>query len=347
MKKISVGVSGGVDSAATVLMLKELGYEVYGVRFAVNQTDYRNNLLDNSNLSERLDIEINEVDITQTFEKKIITPFIDSYLSGRTPSPCVECNCSIKWDVIEQNGAKIGAQNWATGHYARVVEHNGLYYVAKGVDPVKDQSYYLWQLSQSTLKGAIMVLGDKRKEQIKEFMFKKGYRELSSKKESMGVCFLGRGGYKELLKSRVDNIERLEGGEIVDRDGRVVGRHDGYPFYTLAQRKGLGLVRPNCVVAVDSERNRLIVGDENELYCSTFRVKNYKFVCLDEVMDSKRLEVKVRGVGWNPEGYCKVDIVDGNSLIVNLLSSRAWAVSSGQPVVFYIDDRVVGGGYII
>lgn len=343
MSLVSVGVSGGVDSAATVLMLKNRGFNVKGVHFSVfseKNSDYL------ERLSECLDIDIVDRDVSELFDRTIINPFVDGYLCGATPSPCVECNPTIKWRVVRGFGEQIGASYWATGHYARVVKHNGLFYVARGVDPLKDQSYYLWKLDQSTLKGAIMPLGDNLKVEVKKFMSHSGLDALSCQKESMGVCFLGRGGYKELLRGRVTDIDRLCDGEIIDRGGRVVGSHEGYPFYTIAQYKGLNLDKGLCVVEIDPKNNRLIVGDQNELYTDNFAVENYNFVSIDEAKYSANIEVKVRGIGRNPNGYCKIQIIDGSNLRVELLSDKAWAVAKGQPVVFYIDQRVVGGGYI-
>ncbi|MEG1635683.1 MAG: tRNA 2-thiouridine(34) synthase MnmA [Rikenellaceae bacterium] len=343
MPLVSVGVSGGVDSAATVLMLKNQGFSVKGVHFSVlseNNSDYI------SKLSESLEIDIIECNVSKIFDKNIVTPFISDYMSGRTPSPCVECNPMIKWSVVRSCAEQIGASVWATGHYARVVKQNGFYYVARGADILKDQSYYLWKLDQQTLAGALMPLGSYSKVEIKKYMENKGFMALSHQKESMGVCFLGPGGYKELLRERVPDIHNLCGGEIVDRTGKVVGTHDGYPFYTIAQHRRLGIDKGLCVVEIDKANNRLVIGDENELYVDNFFVENYQFINRDEIAESGVLEVKVRGVGRNPVGYCKVDFVDDKLLRVSLLTSSAWAIANGQPAVFYIKERVVGGGYL-
>lgn len=343
MSLVSVGVSGGVDSAATVLMLKNRGFNVKGVHFSVfdgERVDYI------EKLSESLEIDIVDINVSELFDRNIITPFVNGYMDGSTPSPCVECNPAIKWNAVRGFGEKIGALNWATGHYARVVERDGFYYVSKGIDPLKDQSYYLWKLDQTTLAGAIMPLGESSKSDIKKYMNDKGFHILSGQKESMGVCFLGGGGYKKLLRDRVESIDRLRGGDIVDRRGEKVGSHDGYPFYTIAQYRGLNIEKGLCVVEIDAQNNRLIIGDEKELYIDQFLVENYSFVNHDEIVNTHTLEIKVRGIGRNPNGYCKVDFLGNNILNVKILTDNAWAIAKGQPVVFYIGERVVGGGYI-
>ncbi len=342
MALVCVGVSGGVDSAAVVMMLKEQGHEVVGLHFTVDGSFCEEKI---TQLSESLNIKIVHKDISSHFKQKIITPFIQTYMQGGAPSPCVECNSSVKWQVIIDYAQTIGAQKWATGHYVQTIEHNGLIYIAKGKDPLKDQSYYLWKLSQEVLRGMVVPLGDKTKQQIKEYVASKGYTTIASQKESMGLCFLNKGGYKELLRKEVDGIETLNGGDIVTLDGEKVGTHEGYPFYTIAQKKGLDIDKGLSVVDIDVDNNRLIVGDVAQLYISSFTIYNHQFTDINEVLTCTNMEVKVRGVGRNPDGYCTIKIIDNNLIKVELTSGKAWAVTKSQPVVFYIGERVVGGGY--
>ncbi|MFI3315563.1 MAG: tRNA 2-thiouridine(34) synthase MnmA [Rikenellaceae bacterium] len=343
MSTISVGVSGGIDSAATVLILKNRGYDIKGVTFkTLSDTTHDSSSI----LAEKLGIEIEEVDISTHFKEAIIDPFCNAYIEGLTPSPCVECNCSIKWEVIKNHALSHNATHWATGHYAQITKIDSLLYITKGVDELKDQSYYLWKLSQETLKGCVMPLGGSTKRDIIKMVSQSNIDYLTSKSESMGVCFLGKGGYKELLKNEYPDVSKLNGGLIVDRNSNILGHHEGYPFYTLAQRKGLPINKPLCVVEINRNENLIVVGERDELYSDSFFIRDYSFVAIDEAIYSRELTVKVRGIGDNPTGYCTIEILSKTQIFVRLLSDKAWALTAGQPVVFYIGDRVVGGGYI-
>ncbi len=342
MAVVCVGVSGGVDSAAVVMMLKEQGDEVVGLHFTVDGSYCEEEI---SELSKSLGIEIVHKDISIYFKEKIIRPFVETYMQGGAPSPCVECNSTVKWQVLMDHARSIGAHKWATGHYVQSTEHKGYIYITKGNDPLKDQSYYLWKLNQEVLRGMVVPLGGKTKEQIKEYVSSKGYTSMATKKESMGLCFLGKGGYRELLRQEVSDIDRLSGGDIITIDGTKVGNHEGYPFYTIAQKKGLDIPKGLSVVDIDIDKNLLIVGDVSQLYTSAFTIYNYQFTDITDVLQSNNIEVKVRGIGRNPEGYCNLNIIDDTHLKVELIVGKAWAVTKSQPVVFYIGDRVVGGGY--
>ncbi len=344
MSLVCVGVSGGVDSAAVVMMLKEQGHEVVGLHFSTTGCCDKSYL---DALSESLGIDIVYRDISSRFKREIIEPFISTYMSGGVPSPCVECNNSIKWELLKECAAELGAHYWATGHYVQKQEHNNLLYIIKGRDELKDQSYYLWKLSQETLRGMLTPLGALTKSEVKEYVESKGFHSISRQKESMGLCFLDKGGYQELLRKHVSGIDRLKGGEIVLRSGDVVGHHEGYPFYTIAQKKGLSIAKGLSVVEVDAKRNRLVVGDVASLYVDRFFIHNFQFVDSSEPFTAENLKVVVRGVGRNPQGYCSLLHTSEQGVLEVVLSSdKAWAVTAEQPVVFYIDDRVVGGGYI-
>lgn len=342
MALVCVGVSGGVDSAAVVMMLKEQGDEVVGLHFTVGGEYCEEEMAE---LSKSLGIEIVHKDISVYFREKIIIPFVDTYMHGGVPSPCVECNSTVKWKVLKDHAKSIGAQRWATGHYVQSVEHNGLIYIVKGRDPLKDQSYYLWKLDQEILRGMITPLGDKTKDMIKEYVTSRGYSSIAKKRESMGLCFLDKGGYRELLRREVEGIDNLMGGDIITSDGIKVGHHEGYPFYTIAQKKGLDIPKGLSVIDIDMASNRLTVGDVSQLYTSSFTIYDYRFTDINEALTHKNIEVKVRGVGRNPEGYCNLYVIDNKSLKVQLTSGKAWAVTRSQPVVFYIGNRVIGGGY--
>ncbi|MFI3261717.1 MAG: tRNA 2-thiouridine(34) synthase MnmA [Rikenellaceae bacterium] len=341
-EKVYIGVSGGVDSAAAVLILKNKGYDVVGVY--IDMLGDENNDIDI--LKERLDVEIIVVNAHEEFERQVVSPFVEAYVNGETPSPCSVCNPLIKWDILIKTANKYSGESAkvATGHYAQVVERDSLLYIAKAKDELKNQSYYLWRLSQDVLKRALFPLGSYLKSELKEMMSAKGYDFVAKKKESMGVCFLKGKSYQEFLLNRVPELNNLEGGELLSADNTVIGHHKGYPFYTLAQRKGLPIEKGKCVVKIDKDANRLFVGTPEDLKTRNLIVKDYKIVNKKEFFSSDKLSLCVRGIGENPQGYCKVELIENDQkLSIEILDDDAWAVTAGQPVVFYIDNVVVGG----
>ena len=342
-------MSGGIDSAASLFFLKEQGYDVVGVYlFMKGEHVAEKTERQLADISSRIGVEIIIEDVRDLFRDKILNSFINSYLCGDTPSPCADCNSNIKWFALKRVADRFGGGYIATGHYCNITKVNDFYYLTKGVDSLKDQSYYMWQLSQDILSRAIFPLGGWSKSEVRAYMADKNWGEMVDKPESMGVCFLNGSNYGKWLIENSPDIESIGSGDIYNRKGEVVGVHSGYPFYTLAQKKGFTIENGEkglSVVEIDCEKNILVVGDKNELMSDTLYLRSWQFVSLDEVLDSEKLVVKVRGIGVNPEGYCNVKIV-GDLVEVSLLSDRAWAVTKGQPAVFYIDNRLVGGGVV-
>ncbi|MCD8186336.1 MAG: tRNA-specific 2-thiouridylase, partial [Rikenellaceae bacterium] len=239
MKTVLVALSGGIDSAATALILYERGYRVTGITF--NLTGDEQAIAATEKLAERLRIPLVVEDVRQDFEREVQRYFIEGYMRGETPAPCSVCNPKIKWKTLTQAADRLGIERIATGHYIRLSRWSGFYFVRRGIDPVKDQSYYLWDLEQHTLRRALTPLGDFTKAQIRELMKLWDFPDLAQKKESMGVCFLDQTGYAGFLCRAVPRIDRLQGGEVTDRQGRVIGTHSGYPFYTVGQKRGFSL----------------------------------------------------------------------------------------------------------
>ncbi len=338
-KRIYIGVSGGMDSAAAVLLLKEEGYEVTGVSMQMYGASP-----DTERLSQLLDIEIIGVDVRKAFEQRVISPFIDSCMKGETPSPCVICNNTIKWLILNELApSECGI---ATGHYCRILQtREGIYHIARGKDPVKDQSYYLWQLPQEILSRIVMPLGEWRKEDVRKWLIKKGFPEWSSQKESMGVCFLSGNKPGDFLLHRMPRLQTLQGGLLKDATGHPLGTHKGYIFYTIGQRRGLPLEKGECVIAIDAIRNEVTIGSPADLFVSEFWLRDW--ILSEDFFNGNRdtITVQVRGVGRNPQG--KIEIQKEDTLLhVRLTEDKAWALAQGQPAVFYSGECVVGGGIV-
>ena len=333
-KRVLLGFSGGVDSVAALGLLRQRGLEVAAL--TLNTTGDEQMLQGAVAKAQELGVKHIVKDVRREFDSKIVDYFLSSYVAGRTPAPCTMCNPLIKWYYLISEANRLGIDAVATGHYFNVVKSDGLYYVAKALDARKDQSYYLWGLSQSTLSRVITPMGQIIKQDINPVF--------SKSKESMGLCFLHGKSYGEFIQERIPSA--CLSGEIVTKDGCVVGQHSGIAFYTIGQKKGVETsVAGMRVVAIDADSNRLIVSDNNDLYHHTLEVGGCNIVSKDEFLQSKDVSVVIRGIGRNPEGYirCVEEITSGYRIT---LEHPAWAPAVGQPVVFYRGDRVIGGGIL-
>lgn len=341
MKKILVALSGGMDSAAAVLKLRSDGYEPIGLYMDMLNSDEA--LRKVRNTAAKLDVELLTEDCSQLFRETVTDYFFRSYLRGETPAPCSVCNPQIKWHILTRAADRLGIYKIATGHYCRTTDHNGKVYLSRGTDPIKDQSYFLWGLDSTVLSRAVFPLGDSLKQHTRLYLIESGHENIESQTESMSVCFLGNGGYEEFIRREAANRNIIiEEGDLLDMSGNVIGRHCGIPFYTIGQKRGI--VDGLAVVKVDAVANTITAGSDDNLYTNTLLVKDWIATDINELTDSPNITIMVRGIGRNPHGYASVKIV-GSNLSVSL-SSPAWAVAQGQPAVFYIEDRVIGGGFI-
>ncbi|MEG2282236.1 MAG: tRNA 2-thiouridine(34) synthase MnmA [Rikenellaceae bacterium] len=336
--KVFLGVSGGIDSFASALILKNMGYEVIGVHLLMEGKCKEDIPL----LSKRLGIDIIIHDASKLFQEKVINNFVNTYIAGGVPSPCVECNNYVKWESLRYVADNHGGGFISTGHYCRITKIDSLFFVQRGVDNLKDQSYYLWHLGQDILSRAIFPLGELTKTEVRSFVLQHGFQELSKRNESMGLCFMGGKKLREYLLEKEPSLKDLEGGNILDHNGKVIGQHSGYPFYTLAQKKGLTLDVNKCITSVNKDNNTLLIGCANDLFTKTIHVKDVYATSKEMLISCLQLTIKVRGIGVNPKGYATININGTNATII--LQEPAWAVTSGQPVVFYSDDIVLGGG---
>src|SRR4030095_7919029 len=308
--KVLVAMSGGIDSTVTALMLNHQGYEVVGI--TMKTWDYSSSggskketgccNLDSFNDARMAAVQHGFahfiLDIREEFGDFVIENFVDEYLAGRTPNPCVLCNTHIKWRALLKRADALGCEFIATGHYAKIRLHeNGRYVVSKAVDDTKDQSYVLWGLQQDLLSRTLLPLGPYRKTEIRQMAFDYGYPELAKKSESYEICFVPDNDYRGFLKRRVPGLEeKVAGGNFVDKHGKKLGEHRGYPFYTIGQRKGLeiALGRAAYVTAIDPATNTVVLGDENDLEQNDMYVGKINWVKYDGITDGMEATTKIR-----------------------------------------------------
>ena len=330
-KSVLLGFSGGIDSTMSARLLSNEGYRV--VALTIDTTGDQVMLERAERVAKELGIAWYKYDAKELFEREIIEYFCSEYAAGRTPAPCTRCNTHIKWKILLSEADRLGIHHIATGHYFRIEEHGGYRYVAKGADPAKDQSYYLWGLSQEVLKRAITPMGSKIKSEVKE-----GF---SNKSESMGICFLEGRPYAEFLKLRgTTNSD----GNIIDSNGTVCSRHNGIIHYTIGQRRGEGIPEGKRVVDIVAKTNTIIVGEKHELYKQQLYITNCNIVDETELLTATDITIKIRGIGINPTLPVAVER-SGDGYIITT-PDKAFSPAKGQPLVLYRNNLVIGGGIV-
>jgi tRNA-specific 2-thiouridylase len=286
------------------------------------------------------------LDIREEFGNFVVDNFVDEYLAGRTPNPCVLCNTHIKWRALLKRADALGCDFIATGHYGKVYQHeNGRFVVSKGVDETKDQSYVLWGLQQDLLSRTLLPLGGYRKTEIRQMAYDFGYPELAKKSESYEICFVPDNDYRGFLKRKIDGLEeRVSGGLFVDKNGNVLGKHKGYPFYTIGQRKGLDIAlgKPAFVTSIDPDTNTVVLGDEEDLEKEEMRVGKINWIKYEGLDGEMEAVTKIR---YKDKGSVSCLIPSGNDITVRFYE-KAKGIAPGQSAVFYEGDDVIGGGII-
>ncbi len=332
-KEVLLAFSGGIDSCAALKILRQEGYKVTAL--TIDMMGDEELIRTAKQRAAELELPLHVVDAQSLFQERIINNFTSEYLAGRTPAPCTLCNREIKWEIVAQMADKLGIEKIATGHYFQMEEREGRRYIVRAKDRRKDQSYYLWSVPQSLLARALTPMGQMIKEEVKA--------QSKIKNESMGVCFLKGQHYAEYITQQCGEMAE---GDIVDRKGIVVGRHNGIARYTIGQRRGEGIPEGMRVVELRGAENQICVGDNSKLFHRTLHLNGCHFVDYKEVESSQNITVMIRGLGLNPEGFAKVKLSDQKDCATIHLAEPAWAAAPGQPIVLYSDERVIGGGYL-
>lgn len=356
MSKILVAMSGGVDSSVTAAMMVDAGHDVIGITMRLGAPDTievepeRPNccslegIEDARRVATQLGIPFYGVNYEDIFREQIIDYFVAEYLAGRTPSPCMVCNRKLKFGKLLALADTLECDFIATGHYARIERHpeTGRALLCKALNLEKDQSYFLAALTQEQLRRALMPLGEYTKTQVRELARKYQLRT-AEKDESQELCFVADTNYRRFLQDRVP--EKIAAGDIVDKDGNVLGKHQGVPFYTVGQRRGLGIAagKPLYVTQLNASENTVVVGEPDELLADTMHVGQINLIAIDRLTEPIRATVKIRS--RDEGGIATISPVSDTEAIVKFDAPRR-AITPGQATVFYDGDYVIGGGWI-
>ncbi len=357
--RVLVAMSGGVDSSVAAVMLHAQGYEVIGL--TMKTWDYASAggssketgccSLDSINDARALAVGYGFphyiLDIRSEFGDFVIDNFVDEYLSGRTPNPCVLCNTHIKWEALLKRADKLDCEFIATGHYANIrLQENGRYVISKGKDENKDQSYVLWGVSQENLARTQFPLGSFAKSEIRQMAKDMGQLELANKPESYEICFVPENDYRAFLRHKVEDLdERIGPGNFVLSNGSVVGKHQGYPYYTIGQRKGLGIAfgHPMFVTRILPESNTVMLGTVDELDRTSATVRNLNLVKYAAITDPLEAITKIR---YKDAGAMSSIVQEGDKMKIDFHHAVS-GIAPGQSAVFYEGNDLLGGGFLI
>lgn len=342
--KVLLGMSGGTDSSVAALLLQDAGYEVTGVTFRFYEKDGNTEYLDDArDLCNRLSIPHIISDQREVFQSTIIDYFIREYMNGHTPVPCTLCNNDLKWPLLRQIADQMGIYHLATGHYVQKQYIDNHWHITNGADKDKDQSFFLWGLPQDILERMVLPIGTLTKLRVREIAAERGFLKAAQKKDSIGVCFCPM-DYRTFLRNNV--ATDIQKGQFVDEDGNFIAQHEGYPFYTIGQRRGLGIDLNQAVFVKDiiPSENRVVLSSLKSLEQTEMYLKSWNIINPSLLLDRDDVIVKIRY--RKQANRCTVTLQPDNTLHVQLHEPLT-SVAAGQAAAFYRDDVVLGGGIII
>ena len=350
-KRVVLGMSGGVDSAVAAYLLREQGYEVIGVTMQVWQDDngFKEreggccslSAVDDARMvADTLDIPFYVMNFKEVFKEKVIDYFMDEYVEGRTPNPCIACNRYIKFDELLQRAEALGADYVATGHYAKIYEKDGRMVIEKAEDDTKDQTYALYNLTQEQLRKTLMPCGEYRKTRIREIA-KEMDLGVHNKKDSQEICFIDDNDHGRYIYEMKPELKKK--GNFIDPQGKILGEHKGIAYYTIGQRKGLGLSlgKPVFISKIDKDKNEVVLTDESALFKSTLLADDLNWVAMDEVAEPYKATAKIR-YGAKPSPCTIYPLGDGKIKVI--FDEKQRAMTAGQAVLFYENIILLGGG---
>lgn len=370
--KVLLGMSGGTDSSVAAMRLLDAGYEVTGVTFRFYELNGATEYLEDArNLAQRLGIQHITYDAREVFNSRIVDYFVQEYLMGHTPVPCTLCNNYLKWPLLAKIADEMGIFYIATGHYVRKIKIDDTYYITAAADSDKDQTFFLWGLQQDILRRMLLPMGDTTKVEARAWAAERGFQKVATKKDSIGVCFCPM-DYRSFLKEwLVRNgqgqvsfgqgqvsfgqtqvrkcqpwSEMVRRGRFVDEKGNFIAWHEGYPFYTIGQRRGLGihLNRPVFVKEIFPEKNEVVLGDLKSLEKTEMLLKDWNIINKERLLGHDDIIVKIRY--RKQENHCTVTITPDNLLHIQLHEPLT-AIAPGQAAAFYKDNLLLGGGIIV
>lgn len=345
-ERVVLGMSGGTDSSVAAMKLQEAGYEVIGVTFRFYEAEGRTEYLEDARaLATRLEIEHITYDAREVFRSRIIRYFLDEYLAGRTPVPCTLCNNELKWALLAKIADEKGIYWISTGHYVRKVLSEDKYYIAPAADRDKDQTFFLWGLRQDILRRMLLPMGELTKSEARAYAAARGFERVATKKDSIGVCFCPL-DYRSFLKREVPAGQLPGKGKFLDENGEFLGWHEGYPFYTIGQRRGLGIQLNKAVFVkeVSVERNEVVLAPLSSLYKEEMYLKAWNLVEDSRVLGADEVIVKIRY--RKQANRCRVALTAEGLLHVRLIEPLE-SIAPGQAAAFYNEGGLLLGGGII